>query len=79
MFRGWKSAHSSTCAAGGRRNDRNGAKIIDAEVPLSEMFGYATELRSRTQGRGVYTMQPEHYEPVPKSIQEKVCGAKTAK
>ena len=36
-------------------------------------------LRSRTQGRGVYTMQPEHYEPVPKSIQEKVCGAKTAK
>ena len=40
-------------------------------VPLSEMFGYSTALRSRTQGRGVYTMQPEHYEPVPKSIQEK--------
>ncbi len=49
---------------------------IHAMVPLSEMFGYATALRSRTQGRGVYTMQPEHYEPVPKSIQEKVCGGK---
>ena len=50
------------------------AQEIHAMVPLSEMFGYATALRSRTQGRGVYTMQPEHYEPVPKSIQEKVCG-----
>ena len=49
---------------------------IHAMVPLSEMFGYATALRSRTQGRGVYTMQPEHYEPVPKSIQEKICGGK---
>mgnify|MGYP002559787374 FL=1 len=58
---------------------RSGAQQIDANVPLAEMFGYATDLRSRTQGRGVYTMQPEHYEPVPKSIQEKVCGAKTAK
>ena len=53
-----------------------GAEEIHALVPLSEMFGYATALRSRTQGRGVYTMQPEHYEPVPKSIQEKVCGIK---
>ena len=53
-----------------------GAEEIHALVPLSEMFGYATALRSRTQGRGVYTMQPEHYEPVPKSIQEKVCGTK---
>ena len=52
---------------------------IHALVPLSEMFGYSTALRSRTQGRGVYTMQPEHYEPVPKSIQEKVCGTKAAK
>ena len=50
---------------------------IHAMVPLSEMFGYATALRSRTQGRGVYSMQPEHYEPVPKSIQEKVCGGRT--
>ena len=52
--------------------------MIHAMVPLSEMFGYSTALRSRTQGRGVYTMQPEHYEPVPKSIQEKVCGGKAA-
>ena len=57
----------------------DGAEEIHALVPLSEMFGYATALRSRTQGRGVYTMQPEHYEPVPKSIQEKVCGVKTGK
>ena len=59
--------------------DHNGTtEEIHALVPLSEMFGYSTALRSRTQGRGVYTMQPEHYEPVPKSIQEKVCGAKAA-
>ena len=57
----------------------DGAEEIHAMVPLSEMFGYATALRSRTQGRGVYTMQPEHYEPVPKSIQEKVCGVKAGK
>ncbi len=56
-----------------------GTSMIHAMVPLSEMFGYSTALRSRTQGRGVYTMQPEHYEPVPKSIQEKVCGGKAAK
>ena len=49
-------------------DDRNGAKIIDAEIPLSEMFGYATELRSRTQGRGQFTMQFDHYFEVPNSI-----------
>ena len=49
-------------------DDRNGAKIIDAEIPLSEMFGYATELRSRTQGRGQFTMQFDHYNEVPSSI-----------
>ena len=51
---------------------RPGAQAITAFVPLSEMFGYATELRSRTQGRGQYVMQPSHYEEVPKSIQEQI-------
>jgi len=46
--------------------------VVKAIVPLGEMFGYATDLRSRTQGRGVYTMQFSHYEEVPKSIAEKV-------
>jgi translation elongation factor EF-G len=49
---------------------RSGAQIIRGFVPLSEMFGYATELRSRTQGRGVYSMQFDHYEEVPKNIAE---------
>ena len=49
-----------------------GVQQITAMVPLSEMFGYATELRSRTQGRGQYTMEPSHYSEVPKSIQEKI-------
>jgi len=51
---------------------RSGAQVITANVPLANMFGYATELRSRTQGRGVFTMQFNHYEEVPKSIQETV-------
>lgn len=54
--------------------DRNGIKVIDAEVPLSEMFGYATDLRSRSQGRGNFTMQFDHYAQVPKSIGEKIMG-----
>ncbi len=49
-----------------------GAQQITAAVPLAEMFGYATELRSRTQGRGQYTMEPSHFAEVPKSIQEKI-------
>ncbi|MCG1024444.1 elongation factor G [Dehalobacter sp.] len=49
---------------------RSGAQIIRGFVPLSEMFGYSTELRSRTQGRGVYSMQTDHYEEVPKNIAE---------
>ena len=53
-------------------DDRSGAKQIDAFVPLSEMFGYATDLRSNTQGRGQYSMEPAHYAEVPKSIQEKI-------
>jgi elongation factor G len=56
--------------------DRNGSKVIDSYIPLSEMFGYATELRSRTQGRGQYSMQPSHYEAVPKNIQESIISAK---
>jgi elongation factor G len=55
---------------------RSGAQQIDALVPLSEMFGYATDLRSRTQGRGLFTMQFDHYEEVPKSIAEKVTGTR---
>lgn len=53
-----------------------GAQVIRSMVPLSEMFGYATTLRSRTQGRGVYSMEFAAYEPVPKNIQEQVVGAK---
>ena len=55
---------------------RGGGQIIRAMVPLSEMFGYATDLRSRTQGRGQFTMQFDHYEPVPKSMVEKITGEK---
>ena len=51
---------------------RAGAQQIDALVPLAEMFGYATNLRSRTQGRGQYSMEPSHYIEIPKNIQEKV-------
>ncbi len=58
-------------------DDRGGAKIIDAEIPLSEMFGYATELRSRTQGRGQFTMQFDHYYEVPRSISEKIVTNRT--
>ena len=54
--------------------DRNGSKVINAHIPLSEMFGYATDLRSRTQGRGQYTMQFSHYFEVPKSVAEKIIG-----
>ncbi len=52
----------------------NGSQIIRAEIPLSEMFGYATDLRSRTQGRGNYTMQFDHYSEVPRNIAEKIIG-----
>ncbi|MGM9651409.1 MAG: elongation factor G [Faecousia sp.] len=51
---------------------RNGAQQIDADVPLSEMFGYATNLRSRTQGRGTFSMEPSHYVQLPRSIQEEL-------
>ncbi|WP_027626613.1 elongation factor G [Clostridium lundense] len=55
---------------------QSGAQVIRSFVPLSEMFGYATVLRSRTQGRGVYSMEFDHYEEVPKSIQEQIIGNK---
>ena len=53
---------------------RNGVQVVNAFIPLGEMFGYATDLRSRTQGRGNFTMQFSHYAEVPKSIMEKVSG-----
>jgi len=55
---------------------RNNAQLIHAFVPLAEMFGYATDLRSKTQGRGIYAMEMHHYEPVPKSVQEKAMTSK---
>ena len=57
-------------------DDVGGGKMIRGFVPLAEMFGYATDLRSRTQGRGNYSMFFDRYEPVPKSVQEKVLSAK---
>ena len=59
--------------------DRNGSKVIDSYVPLSEMFGYATDLRSRTQGRGQFTMQFDHFSECPKSIAEKIIGERAVK
>ncbi len=55
---------------------RNGVQQINAFVPLSEMFGYATDMRSKTQGRGQYTMEPSHYVEVPKNIAEKIISAR---
>jgi elongation factor G len=49
-------------------NDRSGMKIIESNVPLAEMFGYANDLRSKTQGRATYTMEFSHYEQVPNAI-----------
>lgn len=53
-------------------DDRAGAKVVRSMVPLAQMFGYATDLRSKTQGRGTYTMQISHYEEVPKSIADEI-------
>ncbi len=58
---------------------RSGAQQIDAFVPLAEMFGYATDLRSRTQGRGQYTMEPSHYIELPKSLQEKLVAKRAGR
>ncbi len=59
--------------------DIGGGKMVKAYVPLAEMFGYSTDLRSKTQGRGNYSMFFEKYEPVPKNVQEKVLAAKAGK
>ena len=59
--------------------DRSGLKQINARVPLAEMFGYATDLRSQTQGRGQYVMEPDGYKPVPKSVAEKIISERTKK
>ena len=55
---------------------RNGAAVIEANVPLASMFGYATDLRSKTQGRANYSMEPSHYVELPKSLQETLTGAR---
>ena len=60
-------------------DDIGGAKQINASVPLSEMFGYATDMRSKTQGRGQYVMEPSNYAEVPKSISEKIITARAKK
>ena len=59
--------------------DRAGVKQINARVPLGDMFGYATDLRSKTQGRGQYTMEPDGYKEVPKSIAEKIISSRAKK
>ena len=58
---------------------RNGVQVINAFIPLAEMFGYATDLRSRTQGRGNYTMQFDHFAEVPKSVKEKITKENASK
>ena len=58
---------------------RNGSQIIRAFIPLSEMFGYATDLRSKTQGRGNYAMEPSHYEEVPKSVFDNIVASRVKK
>ena len=59
--------------------DRSGVKQINARVPLGDMFGYATDLRSKTQGRGQYVMEPDGYKEVPKSIAEKIISTRAKK
>jgi len=59
-------------------SDRSGAKVVTAKVPLAEMFGYATDLRNISSGRASFTMQFDHYEPVPKFVEDKVVGERMA-
>ena len=55
---------------------RAGSAVIEANVPLSAMFGYATDLRSKTQGRATYSMEPSHYVELPRNLQEALLGGK---
>jgi elongation factor G len=57
--------------------DRGGNKTVEAFVPLSEMFGYSTDLRSNTQGRATYSMEFDHYEEVPKNVAEEIIKARS--
>ena len=66
------SLETSTPDVEESKADIGGGKMVRGYVPLAEMFGYATDLRSKTQGRGNYSMFFDHYDPVPKNIQEKV-------
>jgi elongation factor G len=61
-----------------KMEDRSGAKVIDAKVPLAEMFGYTTTLRSMTQGRGSNTMEFDHYEEVPRNVADEIIGKRAA-
>ena len=56
----------------GGMEQRGNAQVVNAQVPIAEMFGYATDLRSRTQGRATYTMQFDSYQPVPESISQEI-------
>jgi elongation factor G len=56
----------------GGMEQKGNSQIIRAQVPLSDMFGYATDLRSRTQGRATYTMQFDSYQPMPSNVQEEI-------
>jgi elongation factor G len=58
-------------------DERSGMKVVTANVPLAEMFGYANDLRSRTQGRATYTMEFSHYEPVPTTIADEIISKAT--
>jgi elongation factor G len=63
----------------GMEDAPGGARVINANVPLAEMFGYATDMRSKTQGRATYTMEFSHYEKAPKSIEDEIVAKASGK